>query len=310
MLVKGFWILVKSRGSTQTLFKNEKGITKQGDKMVHETPKVKVSDLTQYGICPRLVYFRAREPEHAELLISGNERIMIERILWKELAFNLHKIYGCEVADEVAEPEKAAKSVLDEIVDDVEHIYKKELDAVAESVLDDEKREFVCYIVEDEEWLSKARAENELLELQQMLGYDREHAMVSEKLRLNGSVDKLITTENELIPCMIKTGKSPEYGVWPNDRMQLAAYALLIEETFETTVQRGFVEYIRAAEFRESPIRRKDRARALQTLKHVRRIKSGAYPDKSVNAPCANCVFLDRCDTRITLLSKLLGKNV
>jgi len=276
--------------------------------MVHETPKVKVSDLTQYGICPRLVYFRAREPEHAELILS--ERSMIERILWKELAFNLHKIYGCEVTDEVAEPEKTAKSVLDEIVEGVEHIYKKELDAVAESVLDAEKRDFVCGIVEDEEWLNKARAENELLELQQMQGYDREHAMVSGKLRLNGSVDKLITTENEVIPGMIKTGKSPDYGVWPNDRMQLAAYAMLIEETFETTVQRGFVEYIRAAKFRESPIRRKDRARALQTLKHVRRIKSGAYPDKSANAPCANCVFLDRCDTRKTLLSKLLGKNV
>ena len=289
-------------------FKNEKGITKQGDKMVHENPKVKVSDLTQYGICPRLVYFRAREPEHAELIISGNERSMIERILWKELAFNLHKIYGCEVA--VAEPGKTAKSVLDEIVDDVEHIYKKELDAVAESVLDAEKREFVCGIVEDEAWLNKARAENELLELQQMRGYDREHAMVAEKLRLTGSVDKLITTETEFIPCLIKTGKSPDYGVWPNDRMQLAAYAMLIEETFETTVQRGFVEYIRAAEFRESPIRRKDRARALQTLKHVRRIKSGAYPDKSVNAPCANCVFLDRCDTRKTILSKLLRKDV
>jgi len=276
--------------------------------MVHETPKVKVSDLTQYGICPRLVYFRAREPEHVELILSGNERSMIERILWKELAFNLHKIYGCEVA--VAEPEKTAKSVLDEIVDGVEHIYKKELDAVAESVLDDVKRDFVCGIVEDETWLNKARAENELLELQQMQGYDREHAMVSGKLRLSGSVDKLITTENEVIPGMIKTGKSPDYGVWPNDRMQLAAYAMLIEETFETTVQRGFVEYIRAAKFRESPIRRKDRARALQTLKHVRRIKSGAYPDKSANAPCANCVFLDRCDTRKTLLSKLLGKNV
>lgn len=276
--------------------------------MVHENPKVIVSDLTQYGICPRLVYFRAREPEHAELILSGNERSMIERILWKELAFNLHKIYGYEVA--VAEPEKTAKSVLDEIVDGVEHIYKKELDAVAESVLDDVKRDFVCGIVEDETWLNKARAENELLELQQMRGYDREHAMVSGKLRLNGSVDKLITTENEVIPGMIKTGKSPDYGVWPNDRMQLAAYAMLIEETFETTVQRGFVEYIRAAKFRESPIRRKDRARALQTLKHVRRIKSGAYPDKSANAPCANCVFLDRCDTRKTLLSKLLGKNV
>lgn len=269
--------------------------------------QVKVSDLTQYGFCPRLVYFLAREQQ--TVVTSGKERSMIERILLKELAFNLHKIYGCDdMMEEGEEPEEDTKRIIDDIVDDVECIYKKELNTIAEDVFDEAKREFVCHIVEDEDWLRKIRAGNELLVLEKVHGYDREHVMVSEKLSLSGSVDKLIKTEHEFIPCTIKTGKCPEYGVWRTDRVQLAAYAMLIEEDFETTVKRGFVEYIRAAEFRESTIRRKDRARVLQILKHVKRIKSGVYPDKGVNAHCDNCAFVERCNTKKTLLSVLFRK--
>ena len=87
--------------------------------------------------------------------------------------------------------------------------------------------------------------------------------------------------------------------------MQLAAYAMLIEEEFGTTVQRGFVEYIRTAAIRESHIKKRDRALAFQALKHVKKIKRGAFPEKGANAPCDNCAFLDRCETKKTLLSKL-----
>ena len=98
--------------------------------------------------------------------------------------------------------------------------------------------------------------------------------------------------------------------MWRSDRVQLAAYAMLIEDEFGSIVKRGFVEYIREAEFRVTQIRRSDRAEALQILKHVRRIKQGAFPDKGRNAPCENCVYSKYCDTdtRKTLLSKLLGK--
>ena len=267
--------------------------------------KIKVSDLTQYGICPRLVYFHARE--HSEPG-SGNERSMVERILLKELAFNLYMIYGSEAGYEGTEQKEVVERIINDIADDVKHVYKRELSTLAADVFDAVKLDLASNILKDSEWLNKIRAENELLVLQKVHGYDREHTMVSEKLSLSGSVDKLIVTDDEVIPCMIKTGKCPEYSVWRSDRMQLAAYSMLIEAEFETTVRRGFVEYIRTAEFRACPIRRKDRAFALQTLKHVKRIKRGAFPDKGANAPCDNCIFLDQCETRKTLLSMLFRK--
>ncbi|HJH26585.1 MAG TPA: hypothetical protein C5S37_07370 [Methanophagales archaeon] len=283
--------------------------------------KVKVSDLTRYLMCPRLVYFGAKE--HHEGMAKRKERGFIESILLKELAFNLHKFYGERKEDdpepesetETETEEERAKRIIEDIVDGVERIYKEELKGVEDDFFEEVKEDFIRSLsmstkMENDNWLEKVRTENELSELENAYGYEREHAMLSEKLSMSGSVDKLIRTEEEVIPCMIKTGKCPEYSVWKSDRVQLAAYAMLIEEEFgfETTVKRGFVEYIRNAEFRETQIRRRDRALALQILKRVKRIKEGVFPDKGGNAPCDKCVFTERCETKKTLLSALFGK--
>jgi len=283
--------------------------------------KVKVSDLTRYLICPRLVYFNAKE--HHEGMAKGKERGFIESILLKELAFNLHKFYG-ERKEDDPEPEseseseteeERAKRIIEDIVDGVERIYKEELKGIEEEFFEEVKKDFIRSLsmstkMENDDWLEKVRTENGLLELENAYGYEREHAMFSEKLSMSGSVDKLIRTEEEVIPCMIKTGKCPEYSVWKSDRVQLAAYAMLIEEEFgfETTVKRGFVEYIRNAESRETQIRRRDRALALQILKRVKRIKGGVFPEKGGNAPCDKCTFEEKCETKKTLLSALFGK--
>jgi CRISPR-associated exonuclease Cas4 len=270
----------------------------------------KVSELTYYLRCPRLVYFSSRGyevPKRAE----GNERSIIEHILWKELGLNWHKILGG--VDEAGTAEGTAggetvKRAIEEIVEGVEWIYKDVLEDVETELFETVKSDFLTGIA-NSEWLNNFRTETTVLaELEQSYGYEREHTAVSEKLGLVGSVDKLIRVgEVEFVPCMIKTGKCPEYGVWRSDRMQLAAYAMLIEEEFGTTVQRGFVEYIRTATVRELHIKKRDRALAFQILKHVKKIKSGAFPEKGANAPCDNCAFVDLCETKKTLLSKLLG---
>jgi CRISPR-associated exonuclease Cas4 len=272
---------------------------------------VRVSDVTQYMICPRLVYFGAAGHKQSGIA-EGKEKRVIERILLKELAFNLHKLRGGseEEGEEGEETEKeAAKRIIEEVVDSVERIYREELKDIETDFFAAVKAAFICRMgEEDAEWLQKVRKENGVLVLEAAYGYEREHTMVSETLSMSGSVDKLIRTEAEIIPCMIKTGRCPEYGVWKSDRVQLAAYAMLIEEEFETAVRRGFVEYIRNAECRESPIRKKDRALALQVLKRVKRIKEGVFPEKGDNAPCDTCSFVEFCETKKTLLSALFGR--
>jgi CRISPR-associated exonuclease Cas4 len=242
------------------------------------TNLIRVSDLTHYMICPRLVYFRARGDEEPKIA-EGKEQSVIEHILLKELGFNLHRILGEDDNEEGTNEGTeggAVKRVIGEIVDGVEWIYKDELKNIEKQFFEAIKNDFLCGIG-NTEWLSKLRTENELAALERSYDYEREHTAVSEKLGMVGSVDKLIQTEEEIIPCVIKTGRCPEYGVWRSDRMQLAAYAMLIEDEFETTVQRGFVEYIRTPEVRELHIKKRDRALAFQILKQVYEFKKYLY---------------------------------
>ncbi len=255
---------------------------------------VRVSELVQYQICPRLVYFGARNHE-LQSQTAVKLRSRIEGFILKEFAFNLHRIINCE-AD--------IPDVMSDILDSLPLIYREEL---TDQIDLEPLRENFQRIINDK-WLKKLQSTREL-ELELVHGYERERVLYSDKLNLSGSVDKLIIADEEEIPCIIKTGKSPEYGVWRSDRLQLAAYAMLIEDEFRRTVRRGLVQYIRDAEFREVQIRRADRAMVLQVLKRVKRVKRGVFPDRSRNAPCESCTYADICNTRKTFLSVLFGQK-
>jgi CRISPR-associated exonuclease Cas4 len=291
---------------------------------------IRVSELTRYLRCPRLVYFAARGHEQPrftagrdhelpritagrdhELLriTAGREQAAIEHLLWKEVGFHLPQLLASlDVQETEDEPEMDSfvRTVAD-CLDGVAWIYRAELQSVEMAFFEEVKHSFVERFRETP-WLTNLKAGGTVIELERAYSFDRERTLRSPRLGMVGSVDKLIRTEAELIPGMIKTGRSPEYGVWPSDRMQLAAYAMLIEEEFETIVQRGFVEYVRTADFREAGIKKRDRALAFQLLSRVKKVQAGFFPEKGANPPCDSCAFLERCETRKTILSKLLGR--
>ncbi len=269
---------------------------------------VKVSELTRYRVCPRLVYFAARGMERSSRALV-NERSAIEHILFKELGFYWQNL--C-LGDPESGPENRAwrpdasvRATVAEIVEGIEWIYKDELGSVTEELLERVKTDFVAQ-VSASEWLARLRSDDDLAILEGSFGFERERTVISQRLGLVGSIDKLLRTDDELIPVIIKTGRCPEFSVWTSDRMQLAAYAMLLEDAYDTTVQRGFVEYIRAPDVRVSGIKTRDRALALQTLKRVRRVKDGLFPEKGEHAPCEHCAFTEQCETKRTLLSRLL----
>jgi CRISPR/Cas system-associated exonuclease Cas4 (RecB family) len=88
------------------------------------TDFIKVSELTHYMICPRLVYFSAHGHEKPKIA-EGKEQRIIEHILLKELGFNLHKMCGDD-DDENGKKERIAeesiKQMIGEIVDGVQWI--------------------------------------------------------------------------------------------------------------------------------------------------------------------------------------------
>ena len=68
----------------------------------------------------------------------------------------------------------------------------------------------------------------------------------SERLRISGKPDYIVITKNrEYVPIEVKWASSDKGRTRWDHKLQLAAYALLVEECFKTTVKRGYVYYLR-----------------------------------------------------------------
>ena len=72
----------------------------------------------------------------------------------------------------------------------------------------------------------------------------------SDELKLKGVIDQVHVYDNEYIPFELKTGRTPQDGVWPSHRIQIAAYSLLLKEKFNKQIKEGFVVYLDTKEKR------------------------------------------------------------
>lgn len=63
-------------------------------------------------------------------------------------------------------------------------------------------------------------------------------------LRLRGNLDLLIHSSSEYIPVEYKEMASDKGKLWLDHKYQLAAYALLVDEKYDTIVKRGIVNYV------------------------------------------------------------------
>jgi CRISPR-associated exonuclease Cas4 len=123
-------------------------------------------------------------------------------------------------------------------------------------------------------------------------------ALESSALGLRGVLDYLITTEQEQIPVDYKFGRSNKGSVYLNHKYQLAAYALLVEEEYGTTVRRGYIHYskdrINARIEMTDDLRRR-------TLKIIGKIKEIVEDEiepvgTKMRAKCTDCEYLRFCE--------------
>ncbi len=213
----------------------------------------------------------------------------IQRLLLKELAL----VYG--PALKTGDVLTSLNNDLDRISEEIRVIYRSELAGV-----DDDALANAASGVRS--WLGDICTN--LSPDFYALPSESETALRSAKFGLTGSPDKLITIGDELIPSIIKTGAMPENGVWKSDRVQLTAYAILVEEIYNKIVKRGFVEYARWGKVREVTIKRHERRSVLQLRDRVRKIQEGFMPEKPEDAPCERCGFKGMCDVKSTLAAK------
>ncbi len=248
---------------------------------------IRVSDLTTYLKCPRIAYFINRGHDLKLDLINP------ERIILKELAL----VYPLAVGKKAEIPIlDTLKGELDRISNEIHAIYRAELAGINEEIVVNSVTGVQSYLPEISSNLPADFYSNP--------DVDYEPVLQSEKFGLTGTPDKLVTVNGQILPSIIKTGKMPENGIWSSDRLQLTAYSMLVEEKYNSVVERGFVEYAKWGEVREVAIKRHERRKIFQIIEKIKKIQQGSMPEKPGNASCEACGFIDMCEVKPTLASR------
>ncbi|MGB9806690.1 MAG: CRISPR-associated protein Cas4 [Thermoproteota archaeon] len=121
--------------------------------------------------------------------------------------------------------------------------------------------------------------------------------MESSGLRVRGKVDYvLITKFNEYIPAEIKWAETFQ-SIKRDHALQIATYALLIEENFSTVVKRGAVYYLRSKKAMVASISNELKKEAKDLIKKIHKIiEEETEPDVRVaKEKCKNCGFKNYC---------------
>ncbi len=121
--------------------------------------------------------------------------------------------------------------------------------------------------------------------------------MESSTLGLRGVLDYLVRTNREFIPVDYKFGQSHKGSIHLNHKYQLAAYALLVEESFKTIVRRGFIHYSRDQKNVQIDFGDEIRRRTLKMIEKIAQIiEDEIEPAGTRNsARCIDCEYRKYC---------------
>lgn len=249
---------------------------------------IRVSDITTFNKCPRMCYF-VNQGHDSVGEVSGT---FIENLILKELALT----YECAAGKD--DKPSFLNNELERISKEIRVIYRSELDGIDEDVIEKSASNIQS--------LTEKISSNISMNVDFYSGeFIRDKQVLrSDKFGLSGSPDRLKRENPGVVPSIIKAGNIPENGVWNSDRLALTAYSILVEEEFNTIVEKGFVEYARWGIVRTMIIKRHERRKILQIRDKISRIKEGFMPERPKDAPCQYCNFAGICDVKSTLASR------
>jgi len=127
----------------------------------------------------------------------------------------------------------------------------------------------------------------------------RDVELESERLKLRGKEDfVLITRFGEHVPVEVKWSEPARRGRPKRDhKLQLAAYALMIEESTGRPVKRAAIYYVRSGELVVFTLKSHDKEEARRAVRRIHEIvESGEEPEVRVpRSRCLNCGFRRFC---------------
>ncbi len=124
-----------------------------------------------------------------------------------------------------------------------------------------------------------------------------EYRVENDEIGLKGVIDELEVYEKYFVPVELKTGKSPMNGVWPGHKIQVAAYAMLIEAQFGVLIEKGVIRYLDSNQSRDVVMNPFLKEEVMELIKKVNELlKSPKLPEYADNEnKCTNCDLKDFC---------------
>lgn len=126
----------------------------------------------------------------------------------------------------------------------------------------------------------------------------RNVTLVSERLGLVGRLDFLLLTRfGEYVPVEVKWSEAEGGWVKWDHKLQLTAYALLVEESFRTTVKRCFAYYLRDRRVMEVTLNDGLKRLTVKTISSIHEMIEKEV-DPGVKVPvskCRNCGYKAYC---------------
>jgi CRISPR-associated protein Cas4 len=254
---------------------------------------INVTEISEYCFCPRKLYIKKtkniREPFNSKMLTgwirhriielfnknepdfvsSINEHLSREEIL--KLYENVIRKISLAMVNENDSRLKSFKVERLEILDLVMRKSQKELMLRAMAVSSGIEQGF----------LGKKLWENLSPK------YLSEYKISSKELGITGRIDRVILGD-EIIPVEFKNKEK----VFESDKLQLAAYSLLLEQEFKKKVNRAFIENNQGNEEIDcEPFKSK----VLEIIEKIKNIEQEIPPMQDNFKKCASCPFKEVC---------------
>lgn len=258
--------------------------------MQHNVIKyVRASDISSYYMCPRLVYFQRRQ-------VHALASAAVRADFFKALSHSLGSVMLSP------RPELALDDAITRASDDSLLIYGPlyEQTIVGSAA---EAREIAVQIVTGLIQEKGRQGEEALMSI--LYPRTTGTTLYSEKLRISGTIDKIVMAGGAPVPVIISPSQPPKNGVYASDRIRLAAYAMLLGEKYDAPCSSGAVEYVPGWCLRRAEIRYEDKRKALYARNRVMDMDRGRMPEAARGKWCGACGHSDTCDVKPSLLSSL-----
>ena len=140
---------------------------------------------------------------------------------------------------------------------------------------------------------------------------ESEYRIESEELLMRGIVDQVEKYPTGIVPIELKTGSMPKEGVWEGHRIQVGAYAMMLEEKTGAEIKEGIVHYLDPNERRHVAINPFLKQEIKELRQKIRGLLEGReIPDFESNEnKCAKCGLRENCHDEKLLNSLLKSKT-